>query len=198
MRPSLSPSLLVPRARAAATVLRHLLIERATGTDYIGEPVSTASHMIQAALRARARGLDEEVALACLLHDVGHLIAADDTGGFGVSDHARLGASLLRGLGIGERTCRAVELHADAKRYLVGDDPLYRLTPASAATLAFQGGPMLSPHDRRAFEDDPAFEDAVAVRECDDTGKSADLGPAEAERAFSAFIPSILCSVGPG
>ena len=185
----------VPRARAAAAVLRHLLVERAAGTGYIGEPVSTASHMVQAARRARALRLDEDVVLACLFHDVGHLVAADDTGGFGVSDHARLGAALLRGLGLAERTCRAVELHADAKRYLVGEDPFYRLTPASAATLESQGGPMASPDDRRAFEGDPAFEDALAVRDCDDTSKAVGLSPAVVDRAFATFLPAVLLSV---
>ena len=186
------------RPRAATTVLRHLLVERAATFGYIGEPVSAASHMVQAARRARALRLDDDVVLACLFHDIGHLLAADDTGGFGVSDHARLGAGLLRGLGLAERTCRAVELHAEAKRYLVGDDPLYRLTPASAATLGTQGGAMVSPDARRAFEDDPAFGDALAVRDCDDAGKTLGLSPAEVGRAFATFAPSIARSVEGG
>lgn len=189
-------SSLVPRASAAATILRHLLVWRATSFGYIGEPVSAASHMVQAARRARYLRLDEDVVLACLFHDVGHLLAPDNTEGFGVSDHARLGASLLRGLGLAERTCRAVELHADAKRYLVGDDPFYQLTPASEATLESQGGAMISSDERRVFESDLAFDDALAVRNCDETSKVEDLSPEEVGRAFEMFLPSIMRSVG--
>lgn len=184
--------------RAALVVTRRLLLGSAMDSNYIGEPLSKASHMIQAARRARARNHSGAVVLACLFHDVGHLLAEDDTGGYGVSDHARLGAALLRGLGFGERTCRAVELHADAKRYLVGGDPFYALTPASSATLEHQGGPMLREEERVAFEADPGFFDALAVRSCDDTGKSRDLSPRQAARAFRGFEQDIVADVGRG
>lgn len=182
-------------AGAALAVTRRLLLQRAMGSNYIGEPLSKASHMLQAARRARRQRRDDAVVLACLFHDVGHLLAADDTGGYGVADHARLGAALLRGLGFGERTCRAVELHADAKRYLVGGDPLYALTPASVTTLEHQGGPMRCAAERAAFEADPGFFDALAVRDCDDTGKSLDLTAREAAAAFGSFEETIVAEV---
>lgn len=177
------------RYRTCTTALSHLLLGGGMRSAYIGEAISTASHMLQAAEAARRERHDEEVVLACLLHDVGHLIAPDDTGGFGVSDHARVGACLLRGLGVPERTCRAVELHVDAKRYLVGADPGYVLSPASARTLAFQGGPMTDAAERAAFEADPSHADAMAVRTLDDGGKVRDLDHASAYDSWASFFP---------
>lgn len=146
------------------------------------------SHMVQAAQLARTRRYDDDVVLACLLHDVGHMIAADDTGGYGVADHHRIGASFLRGLRLPERTCRAVELHVDAKRYLVGGGRT-ELSDASRVTLGFQGGSMIDPYERMAFEADPGFKDALLVRESDDGGKSVDMSPRELDRAFGTFYP---------
>ena len=42
--------------------------------DYIGEPVSQIEHMIQAACAAEKKKYSTEVIVACLFHDIGHLL----------------------------------------------------------------------------------------------------------------------------
>jgi HD superfamily phosphodiesterase len=43
--------------------------------DYIGEPVSVLDHSLQAAALARDRHpLDQDLIIAALLHDIGHLL----------------------------------------------------------------------------------------------------------------------------
>ncbi len=177
--------------RDSRRVLRRLMLGPAMESSYIGENISKASHMIQAGVTSRDEGREEEVVLACLFHDIGHLLAKDDTNGYGVSDHARIGASFLRGLGLPERTCRAVELHADAKRYLVGQDPTYPLSNASRETLRYQGGPM-GLLARRDFERDSSYTDALVVRGVDDRAKSEDLPVTVAADLFDSFF---VCNI---
>lgn len=176
----------------AVEILRRLVVGRASSFPYIGEPLSVGAHLVRAARGAEEAGHPRPLVHAALFHDVGHLIAPDDTGGAGASDHARVGACFLRGLGFPERTCRAVELHVDAKRYLVGGDPFYALTPASARTLGYQGGPMVCAAERASFEGDPAFADALALRSLDDTGKCGDLDPTELATHWLDFVPGLL------
>lgn len=173
--------------RESRRILRRLMLGSALESNYIGEDVSKAAHMIQAGLTARSERHPDEVVLACLLHDIGHLLAEDDTNGYGVSDHARLGAAFLRGLALPERTCRAVELHADAKRYIVGQDCTYPLTHASRQTLAFQGGPMTL-SERLDFEKDPAYADALLVRGVDDRAKTEDMPHSVVATLFDGFF----------
>ncbi|MFI5067531.1 MAG: hypothetical protein ACHP9Z_26605, partial [Streptosporangiales bacterium] len=40
--------------------------------EYLGEPVTQAEHMLQAAALAEAAGAGQELTAAALLHDVGH------------------------------------------------------------------------------------------------------------------------------
>ena len=176
----------------AVRVLRRLLVDKALGSDYIGEPLCKASHMIAACKNAKAKREPEEIILACLFHDIGHLLAPDDTGGFGVANHAELGAALLKGLGMPDRTCDAVRQHVNAKRYMVGSDPYYKLSEASRATLAFQGGPMTCGLERYRFKIHPAFADAMAVRAHDDTSKEKTLTRVEVCEAFDEFTPMII------
>ncbi|HWF80765.1 MAG TPA: hypothetical protein VN695_09280, partial [Streptosporangiaceae bacterium] len=44
--------------------------------DYLGEPVTQAAHMRQAATLARRDGAAPELVAAALLHDVGHFTGA--------------------------------------------------------------------------------------------------------------------------
>ena len=53
----------------------------------------------------------------------------------------------------------------------------------------------LSAEERAAFEADPGFFDALAVRDCDDTGKSQDLTAREAAAAFGSFEETIVAEV---
>ena len=144
--------------------------------DYIGEPVSQLEHMWQAAALAEAAGYEDEVVLAAFFHDLGHLCAHDAASmdGFGAVDHERLGAAYLRARGFSERLAALVEGHVLAKRYLTYKHPAYlrRLSPASRATLAFQGG-VMGPAEAAAFEQNPDADLLIRLREWDDQAKEA-------------------------
>lgn len=147
--------------------------------DYIGEPVSQLEHMSQAAALAEEEGYDDEVILAAFFHDIGHLCAASDEAGsmdgFGNIDHERLGADYLRERGFSERMATLVESHVVAKRYLTFRYPSYyeQLSPASKATLEFQGGRM-SAEEAEEFELLPDAELIVRMRYWDDKAKEMD------------------------
>jgi phosphonate degradation associated HDIG domain protein len=161
------------------------LYETQGHADYIGEPVSQLEHMWQAAALAEAAGADEEVVLAAFFHDLGHLCAPDmaevgSMDGFGAVNHERLGADYLRARGFSERVARLVESHVLAKRYLTYKYPSYlrRLSEASRATLAFQGG-VMSAAEAAAFEQDPDADLMLQLRQWDEQAKETDrpVGP---------------------
>jgi predicted HD phosphohydrolase len=108
---------------------------------------------------------DEELAVAGLVHDIGHLLP-------GVSDteHAEAGQAVL-GAALGDRVAGLVGLHVAAKRYLVATEG-YRevLSADSVSSLARQGGSM-STGERLAFESLALSADAVRLRRADEGGK---------------------------
>ena len=175
----------------ALNILRELLIKDAANSGYIGEPVSKASHMLGAAFSASQQGMNDEVIIASLFHDIGHLLAPDDTGGFGVSNHADLGAALLTGLGFPESVCGAIRHHADAKRYHIGLNTEYQLSPASRRTLEFQGGPMTI-EQQEEFRRNPSFQAALRVREADENAKTVEYDKESIRLAFNTFVPFML------
>lgn len=140
---------------------------------YYGEPVTQLEHALQSAQLARDAGAGDDVVVAALLHDIGHLL---DDGRLheqlGVIDHDRAGADFLRTRGFPEKIVSLVEGHVDAKRYLVATNPAYaaRLSPASVETLKLQGGPM-SAEESAAFERDPLFRDKLRLRSWDEQAK---------------------------
>lgn len=148
--------------------------------DYIGEPVSQLEHMSQAAALAQVEGYDDEVVLAAFFHDIGHLCAAGDEAesmdGFGNVDHEQLGADYLTSRGFSQRIADLVKSHVIAKRYLTYKYPEYyeKLSPASRATLEFQGGRM-SREEAEAFEANPNADLIIKMREWDDLAKETDV-----------------------
>ena len=152
-------------------------LAKAVDAEYIGEPISQLAHALQCADWASRKGAPEEVIIACLFHDVGHLIddAAPQMDGLGVLDHETLGGDFLRSHGIPERVAKLVEAHVSAKRYLCCRKPAYyrRLSPASKGTLEWQGGPM-SDAEATAFEQDPDFKYFLALRNWDELAKEPD------------------------
>jgi predicted HD phosphohydrolase len=115
---------------------------------------------------------DEELWVAGLVHDIGHLLP-----GVGDAEHAAAGAAAVREA-LGERVAALVGLHVEAKRYLVGSEATYGavLAADSVASLATQGGPM-SPEERAAFVATPHWADEVALRRADEGGKSMGRRP---------------------
>ena len=153
---------------------------RAAGErGYIGEPVSQQEHALQCAFLARRGRASGAEVLAALLHDVGHLVAADDApqmAGLGVLEHEHIGAEFLAQHGVARAICELVRSHVAAKRYLSRRKAGYyaALSEASRGTLAFQGGPM-SDAEACSFEADAAFSSKLRLRMWDEAAKRPDL-----------------------
>ena len=64
---------------ASSSLVLAKLYDLLGDNDYVGEPVSLTQHALQSAFHARRVGLDDDVVLAALLHDVGHVVGLRDT-----------------------------------------------------------------------------------------------------------------------
>lgn len=143
--------------------------------DYIGEPVSQLEHALQCAALAVEAGASDELVVAALFHDIGHLCAgaeADVMPGLGVLRHEYVGADYLESAGYPETVCELVRGHVEAKRFLVATKPDYarRLSLASQGTLALQGGPLAADELER-FVADPLKHDKLRLRMFDERAK---------------------------
>lgn len=142
--------------------------------EYLGEPVTQAAHMLQAAMLAEQDGAEDALIAAALLHDVGHFAGAmtgHDLMSGTDTRHGEAGAFRLARW-FGEEVTEPVRLHVAAKRYLCAVEPDYMaaLSPASVYTLGVQGGPMQGA-ELAEFEAQPYAEAAVRVRRWDDAAK---------------------------
>ena len=140
------------------------LYETTSGlSNYIGEAINIKLHSEQAAYQASKYTQDEEVILAALMHDIGHVVgmhageSVEGMGGCGIPRHEHVGADFLMMCGFSSRIVRLVRSHVSAKRYLVWKGPNYKLSEASKVTLGYQGGPM-SKKEALDYENDPDFE----------------------------------------
>jgi [1-hydroxy-2-(trimethylamino)ethyl]phosphonate dioxygenase len=151
---------------------------RGGSAAYFGEAVSMTEHGLQAAYFAQAAGASDELVVAALLHDIGHLIEAvpDDIADWKTDAHHELTGSQWLAGRFGPQVSEPVRLHVPAKRYLCATDPAYvrKLSSASVVTLKLQGGPMSSV-EIAAFETEPYHRAALLVRHWDDQGKIAGL-----------------------
>ncbi len=132
-----------------------------------GTAVTQLDHALQTASSLEhAVSDDPALAVAGLVHDIGHLMP-----GVGDEEHAQAAADAVRAT-LGERVAGLVALHVTAKRYLVATDPGYGgvLAADSVDSLAVQGGP-LSDAEASRFAALPLAEDAVRLRRADDGGK---------------------------
>jgi gamma-butyrobetaine dioxygenase len=157
-------------------------------TDYLGEAVTQAAHMLQAAALAEQAGAPPALIAAALLHDVGHFtgtVTGRDLMEGTDNRHSDQGASWLAQW-FGPEVTEPVRLHVAAKRYLCAVEPGYRarLSPASAYTLRVQGGPMRQ-EEIVAFEANPHASAACRVRCWDDQAKDPDA----AAPPFEHFAP---------
>jgi gamma-butyrobetaine dioxygenase len=142
--------------------------------DYLGEPVTQAEHMLQAAALAERDGAPPALIAAALLHDVGHFTGA--VSGHELmrgtdNRHSDSGADWLAQW-FGPEVTEPVRLHVAAKRYLCATEPGYAnmLSPASVYTLGVQGGPMKGA-ELAEFAASPYAAAAVQVRRWDDQAK---------------------------
>lgn len=131
------------------------------------ERVDVLDHSLQCAALLRERHPDDlELQLAGLVHDVGTILAPDDPG-----RHATTGAIAVAPL-LGHRVSWLVSWHADAKRYLVTTDPVYRdrLSVRSIVTLEAQGG-LMDELELAALGTAPDLDALLALRRADDDAK---------------------------
>jgi phosphonate degradation associated HDIG domain protein len=169
--------------------------------DYLGEPVTIGTHMLQAGALADAAGAGAALVAAALLHDIGHLRQETSRGGLpggssppastADSRHGEAGAAWLSQW-FGQAVTEPVRLHVPAKRYLCAVEPGYfgLLSEESVRTLARQGGPMTQA-EAAAFEALPHARDAVSVRRWDDEAKD----PAVTPPGFAHFAPLLAALV---
>lgn len=142
---------------------------------YGSEQVTQLQHGLQCATLARESNAPAFEVTAALLHDIGHILP-DDTHGaeasHGLDDHHEARGYRWLKQYFPDRVSDPVRLHVAAKRYLCTVDDSYanQLSPTSHQSYLDQGGPM-SPAEVAAFEAEPYFESAIAVRRWDDTGK---------------------------
>jgi len=170
-----------------------LFAERGGG-EYHGEAVSQLEHALQGAWMAEKDGHPAAVIAAALLHDVGHFLHGhgEDYLDKNINDrHEDLGARFLS-RAFGPEVTEPIRLHVPAKRYLATARPGYRelLSPASTKSLELQGGPM-TPDELRAFEREPHFASAAAVREYDDRAKVPGL-PTPPYAHFRQYLEAVL------
>ncbi len=157
---------------------------------YLGEAVTVAEHMLQAATLARAASAPDALVAAALLHDIGHFTSAfgtyspDDT----IDRHHDAAGAAMLARHFPTRVAETVSLHVAAKRYLCAVEPGYRdaLSTASQHSLTLQGGPM-TPAGIDAFRRLPCYRDAVQVRRWDDAAKVAGAPTP----GFHAFRPML-------
>ena len=141
---------------------------------YFGEAVSQTEHALQSAHLAACAGGDDELVVAALLHDIGHMLRGlrEDVAHQGIDDtHEEAGGRWLE-RHFGPAVSVPVRLHVAAKRYLCAIDPTYLqgLSPASQLSLRLQGGPF-TVDEARAFERQAHYAAAVALRRWDDGAK---------------------------
>src|SRR6266700_5824434 len=142
--------------------------------EYLGEPVTQAAHMLQAAHLAEFEGADDAMVAAALLHDVGHFagtVSGRELMRGADNRHSHAGADWLSRW-FGPEVTEPVRLHVAAKRYLCSTEPDYfaKLSKDSVRSLALQVGPM-SEGEVAAFRSSPHAEAATSLRRFDEGAK---------------------------
>lgn len=144
-----------------------------------GEGFSVNAHSIQSGMLAKQKEYSTDLILAAFLHDIGHISALEEVndsvqsmGEYGIVSHEDLGADYLKNLGFEEKITTPIKNHVASKRYFCAVDSEYydKLSTASKKTLEYQDGKM-SAAEIKAFQEDPFFEDSLALRKIDDQAK---------------------------
>lgn len=157
------------------TDIRHLYTTRGQ-SQYGREAINQLEHALQCAHLAEQAGETPQTIVACLLHDLGHLLAAQREG---LADHGQdkddlhqfIALPFLRDR-LPDAVLEPIRLHVAAKRYLCTAEPGYAdtLSPASVHSLALQGGAYTA-QEAQAFMEQPFAAEAVRLRRYDDLAK---------------------------
>ncbi len=153
------------------------LLQTRGQNQYGMEAVSQLEHALQCADLAEKAGETAETITAALLHDLGHMLAAEREGLADIDTrkddlHQFIALPFLRGL-FNEAVLEPIRMHVDAKRYLCLIEPSYwgELSPASKHSLEQQGGIFTEP-EAQAFMQQPFAGEAVRLRRYDDLAKT--------------------------
>ncbi len=182
-----------PAADALFNALAPIYGERAH-RPYGLARINQLMHAVQAGALARAGGAPATLVVAALLHDLGHMVhgLGDHPAAAGIDDtHEQVGARWLA-QHFGPALVAPVQLHVAAKRYLCAAEPAYfsQLSRDSVHSLVLQGGPM-DPAEAADFEQQPHWQDAVALRRIDEQAKDPD-GPLPPFDSFRSDIALAL------
>lgn len=152
------------------------LLYRRGQNQYGMEAINQLEHALQCADLAEKAGETPETVVASLLHDLGHLLAAEREG---VKEHNTdqddlhqyMALPFIRTL-FPDAVLEPIRLHVDAKRYLCFIDAAYwaDLSPASKRSLELQGG-VFNEAEAQAFMALPFAAEAVRLRRYDDLAK---------------------------
>ena len=139
-----------------------------------GEGVTELEHALQAAHLAEKENAPNNLIVAALLHDIGHLLheLPENIAEQGIdARHEEIGKRWLERY-FGPEVSQPVSLHVEAKRYqcTVKPDYLNQLSAASVKSFTLQGGKMTG-DETRAFEENPFFSEALLLRKWDDNAK---------------------------
>ncbi len=148
------------------------------GDIYVGEAVTQLEHALQAAALADSAGASDELVIAALLHDIGHLLhgLGEDIAIAGVDARHEIASQGFLSTFFGPEVSEPARLHVAAKRYLCATEEGYHagLSSASRLSLELQGG-VMSPEEAIRFAESPHGETAARLRRWDDQAKVVGL-----------------------
>jgi phosphonate degradation associated HDIG domain protein len=158
------------------------------GTEKYDEEVSQLAHALQCAALAHHENAPDDLIVAALLHDIGHLFEIEQNNGPDYRTdlrHELSGSEFLREL-FPKTVTAPIAMHVDAKRYLATTEPKYydALSQGSKRSLELQGGPYTE-RECVAFLERDGSTDAIRLRRWDDHGKVLDLDVP----TFATWVP---------
>lgn len=167
------------------------LFAQAGASLYGSEAITQREHALQSAWLAEQAGNDDALIIACLLHDLGHMLfeQTDQDLADGKDDlHQYKIVPFLRGL-LPADVIDPIRLHVDAKRYLCFTEAPYfaALSDASKLSLSLQGG-VMEAAAAATFASHPHAGRAVALRRHDDAAKVVGL----VVPPFTAYLPRLI------
>ncbi len=169
-------------------IVNHIedIFNRRGAESYLGEDVTMAQHMLQAAQCAEESGANESLIVAALLHDIGHYKNEIPETALtkGINNyHEEAGANFLEDY-FPVSVIEPIRQHVSAKRYLcaVKSNYFQSLSVASVHTLNLQGGPM-NENEIKEFEKNAYLDECIKLRYWDEDAKD----PERAHHPFSYF-----------
>ena len=169
-------------------IVNHIedIFNRRGAESYLGEDVTMAQHMLQAAQCAEESGANESLIVAALLHDIGHYKneIPETALAKGINNyHEEAGANFLEDY-FPVSVIEPIRQHVSAKRYLcaVKSNYFQSLSVASVHTLNLQGGPM-NENEIKEFEKNAYLDECIKLRYWDEDAKD----PERAHHPFSYF-----------